>query len=271
MAKLGALQWQGGKSSAPGNNTGIGKWVSSLLPPPESSQTYCEPFAGMLGILLQREPAGREIVNDLDNNVINWWRCVRDKPKKLSKLIQYTPNSREEVGRCLEVLESDIMGLERALAFTVVVTQLHSYTARSKSSFRTRWQARGQVDWRGGIHKKLLLLADRIQNVTIENMDAVTILNRMAHVDESVIYVDPPYYSLKKGIYRHSDIDVEELTRALLRQQGRVAVSGYGEEWDHLNWEKYTKRTIAPRGGSRHNETAPKKTECLWTNYIAEV
>ena len=84
-----ALGWIGGKSFYGTHRTG--RWINSLLPPPEATYTYVEPYAGMLGLLLQRRPAKREIVSDLDADLINWWTVVRDRPEELAELLEWTP------------------------------------------------------------------------------------------------------------------------------------------------------------------------------------
>ena len=90
MKPARALGWVGGKSFY--GTHGTGRWITSLLPPAEATYTYVEPYAGMLGILLQRRPAKREIVSDLDDDLINWWTVVRDKPDALGELLEWTPS-----------------------------------------------------------------------------------------------------------------------------------------------------------------------------------
>ena len=85
-----ALGWVGGKSFY--GTHGTGRWITSLLPPAEATYTYVEPYSGMLGVLLQRRPAKREIVSDLDDDLINWWTVVRDKPDALGELLEWTPS-----------------------------------------------------------------------------------------------------------------------------------------------------------------------------------
>ena len=89
MKRLRALGWVGGKSVF--GSHGTGRWIAGLLPPPGATHTYIEPFCGMLGVLLQREPARREIVSDLDGNLINWWEIVRDRPAELGDMLDFTP------------------------------------------------------------------------------------------------------------------------------------------------------------------------------------
>ena len=52
----------------------------------------------MAGVLLARQPAKLEILNDLNGRVINWWRAVRDEPDEFGYLVEHTPLSRDEFG-----------------------------------------------------------------------------------------------------------------------------------------------------------------------------
>jgi len=59
--------WFGGKSRAAAE-------VSAAL---GDIDTYCEPFAGSLAVLLQRQAVTHEVVNDADGWLVNFWRAVR--------------------------------------------------------------------------------------------------------------------------------------------------------------------------------------------------
>ena len=87
--KVRALGWVGGKSAFGAHKTG--KWIADQLPPVGTTYTYVEPFSGMLGVLLQRPRHRREIVNDLDGDLINWWRAVRDYPRELGDRLDWSP------------------------------------------------------------------------------------------------------------------------------------------------------------------------------------
>ena len=114
-----ALRWAGGKSEF--GHHGTGRWVASLLPPPAATYTYLEPYSGMLGVLLQRQPARREIVSDLDEDLINWWRVVRDQPGELSDLLELTPSwSAAEFGVACQNLDHPDP-VKRAYYFTLAV------------------------------------------------------------------------------------------------------------------------------------------------------
>ena len=64
---LAAMLYAGTKSGR--SALGLGHWIAGQLPQSEQ-QTYVEPFAGMLGVLLARPRSQLEIVNDLDERVV---------------------------------------------------------------------------------------------------------------------------------------------------------------------------------------------------------
>src|SRR5205814_8243144 len=84
--KLILFGWYGGKYSHL-------DWLLPLLP---KCHHYCEPFAGSGAILLNREPAPVETYNELDGEVVNFFRVCRDAGDALTKAIALTPFSREE-------------------------------------------------------------------------------------------------------------------------------------------------------------------------------
>ena len=47
-------------------------------------------------------------------------------------------------------------------------------------------------------------------------------------------------------MYRHPQVDVDCLTDLLWAQAGRVAISGVGDNWDHLGaqWQRHERVTV---------------------------
>src|SRR5437764_8814026 len=68
-------------------------WLLPFLP---ECHHYCEPFAGSGAVLLNRKPSPVETYNDLDGEVVNFFRILRDKKRELIEAIGLTPFSREE-------------------------------------------------------------------------------------------------------------------------------------------------------------------------------
>ena len=76
----------------------LNRWIQSRLPM-RTSGLYCEPFAGMLGILLNRPKSKIEIVNDLNGDIVSFWRAVRDYPEELERMCVGSVHSRMIIKR----------------------------------------------------------------------------------------------------------------------------------------------------------------------------
>ena len=257
MSALTALPYVGGKSGHGARTTG--RWVASLLP---AADVYVEPFGGMCGVLLQRPPARIEIYNDLDERVVTWWRVVRDRTDELTALLRRTPYSRAEYDAQFDNLDHPDP-VRRALAVTVVLVQsLIPGTAERSWFLKTDREAPLTTD---SVLAKLDRLAERMRNVQLEARDAVDVLDRVARVTDAVVYCDPPYSDTRTKQYAHGDVDVARLSDALARQTGFTAISGYGDEWNHLGWDRYERSSYVSLGDLGDGR-ATGRVEVLWTN-----
>src|SRR5262249_11646848 len=102
-----AFGWYGGKYSHLG-------WLLPLLP---ETHHYCEPYGGSAAVLLNRSPASVETYNDLDGDVVHFFRVLREQKEQLIETIGLTPFSREEFFDALEINATDLTPLERARRF----------------------------------------------------------------------------------------------------------------------------------------------------------
>lgn len=264
MAKnLSGPLWTGGKNT--NASTGIGKWVLSLLPEWEYQATYCEPFAGMLGILLARKPCQNEIVNDVDSRIVNFWHIVRDNPDELLYLISNTPWADMEYAWAEKAQwDMEEEPIKRALAFLMVCSSHHArkeFIWGTQPSSGGRWGKERERPWDR--------LSERLRDVTILEGDALKILAKVASEEDAVVYCDPPYRdSFVESYATDTYPDVDDMIDLLQAQKGKVALSGYGDEWDVLGWEKHQKETYTPLGTTKEiNAKVSLRTESVWCNY----
>lgn len=81
-----ALRYYGGKWR-------LAPWIISHFP---KHVNYVEPCGGAASVLLQKPRSQLETYNDLDGNVVNFFRVLRDRPDELIRKIRLTPWAREE-------------------------------------------------------------------------------------------------------------------------------------------------------------------------------
>ena len=263
--KLIAFGWYGGKFSHL-------EWLLPLLPP---CHHYCEPFAGSAAVLLNRAPCPVETYNDLDGEVANFFRVLRDEKDRLIEAIGLTPFSREEFSIAC-VIDPDVSPLERARRFFVRARQVRTGLAQTASLGRwanckntSRAGMSGVVSrWLGSV-QDLPEIAERLLRVQIENRPAIDVI-RLYDSPETLFYCDPPYVHLTRGDrraygYEMSNDEHRELAKVLNSVQGMAAISNYQcELMDELYpAHKWTKSIASEK---TIHSTKGKRVEALWVS-----
>lgn len=245
----------------PGAKNRLAPWILSFVP---EHKVYMEPFAGSLAILLNKERSHIETVNDLDSDIVNFFRVLRDTPDTLHWLLKETPYSREEYNLAFEHCQDP---LERARRFAVRCWMGFGSGNRYKNGFRNGQQSNSPNPAKAWskLPETIPLASRRLQGVQIEHMDAMELIRRY-NTEDVFVYADPPYLpGTRKGyLYKHEmSVDQhEKLLQALAVHPGKILLSGYDNElYNSLlpGWHKAQKTTQAECGHHR--------VETLWFNY----
>lgn len=264
--KLIAFGWYGGKFSHL-------DWLLPLLP---ECHHYCEPFAGSAAVLLNRAPSPVETYNDLDGEVCNFFRVLRDDRERLTEAIALTPFSREEFAIACE-LDPEQAPLERARRFYVRARQVRTGLAQTASVGRwanckntSRAGMSGVVSrWLGGLDA-LPDIGERLLRVQIENRPAIDVVD-LYDSPNTLFYCDPPYVHDTRGdskAYGHEMTDAQhvELAAVLNRVRGKAAISNYDcELMDALYTSDRWRKIVGP--AKTNHSTKDTRTEVLWLNY----
>ncbi len=265
-AKVIPFGWYGGKYSHL-------DWLLPLLP---KCHHYCEPFAGSGAVLLNRRPSPVETYNDLDGEVVNFFRVLRGEGDELIRAIGLTPVSREEFAIACK-LDPKAEPFERARRFYVRARQVRIGLAQTATLGRwanckntSRAGMSGVISrWLGGV-EDLTIIAERLLRVQIENRPAIQAI-RLYDSPGTLFYCDPPYIHDTRGdskAYGHEMTDDQhaELADVLNTVQGMVALSNYPcELMDKLYpAPRWYKTVTAER---TNHATKGKRIEALWTNY----
>lgn len=272
MTKSIAFGWYGGKF----NHL---DWLLPLLP---ETIHYCEPFGGSAAVLLNRKPSAVETYNDIDGEVVNFFRVLRDEQEELMKAIALTPFSREEFKIAITSSTEKISDFERARRFFVRARQVRTGLAQTASLGRwahckltSRAGMAGAVSrWLGSV-EGLAEIVQRLLRVQIENASAVEVIKRYDS-SETLFYCDPPYphdSRTDKNAYGYemSDDEHRQLAAVLHNVEGKVAVSGYHcELFDRLYGDWYCIDAPAKKAHSTNTRSSREKrerVEVLWVNY----
>ena len=248
----------------PGAKNRLAPWICEYIP---EHEVYLEPFAGSLAILFNKQRSHIETVNDLDGEIVNFFRVLRDRAEEFERMIELTPFSREEYKAAYELTKDE---MEMARRFAVKCWMGFGCGNLYRNGFKSGQQTKSPNPARAWskLPEALQLATERLKGVQIENLPAVELIERY-DTEDVFIYADPPYLhgTRKNYLYRHemTDADHEELLKILLKHPGKVLLSGYENNLynDMLRgWNKVQKATRAEGGRAR--------TETLWMNYGME-
>ncbi|MFY1588967.1 DNA adenine methylase [Micromonospora sp. WMMD734] len=250
-----------------GGKITTGPTIAALLP---DHDHYVEPYGGSLAVLLAKAPSRHETVNDLDGDLMTFWRVLRDQPDDLARVCALTPHSRAEHHAAYEPADTD---LERARRVWVQLTQ-----GRAGIRTRTGWRhfvnpvgsPAGMPRYLSGYVGRIGPAAERLREVSLESTPALDLIAKFGAYPEVLLYVDPPYLGTTRtgGGYVHEmkrEVDHRDLADALHACKAAVVLSGYASDlYDrelYAGWDRHTIAASTGQGGTWAN-----RTEVLWSN-----
>lgn len=248
----------------PGSKWRIADQLVSMIP---EHHTYCEPYFGSGAVFFRKPPSDIELINDLDDNIPNLFRRIRDAPEKLAAIVAATPFCRYEYERAFYSRDSD--PFRKAADFLIKCWQGHG--------FRTNGN---RVGWKNDVHGResmyalrnwynlpvdILEVAERLRKVQIDDKPALEVIRRFNFPDV-FIYIDPPYLLETRTAkqYRHemTEADHRELLEVISGMSAKIMVSAYENDlYNEIlkNWNKENFISHAEYGG--------KRVETVWMNY----
>lgn len=212
----------------PGAKWGMASQIVALMPPHRS---YLEPFFGSGAVLFNKPPSAIETVNDIDGDIVNFFRVLREQPDDLAEAISLTPYAREVFEDAHANRGTD--DFDRAYRLAIRFKMGHGFKAYQKTGFKIDVHAR-------------------------ERSYCVGCWNRLP--------ADPPYLMETRcgKQYRHemNEQDHLELLEALKQHKGSVIISGYPSgmyDRELRGWSVIHRKS--------YNQNSDQRTEVLWCNF----
>ena len=240
---------------------------------------WVELFGGALAVTLAKQPAKIEIVNDLDDEIVNVFRQIRDNIDDLTKLIEFTPYARSELFDAREVCDEN-SDLERARKFLVqAMMSVNGVIAGKRGGFSisdsyTRNLREARVNRWHNYPDRLRAVTHRLRNIRIENKDGIELLVEYSNKPATLVYIDPPYFA-KRGLGYSIEAGDRDFHQRLLSQallcRCMIMISGYDSDtyrklleerggWRRIELNAATQTTNGDRLG---------RQEILWMNGLA--
>ncbi len=231
-----------------------GKWrmAGRLIGVFPEHRAYVEVFGGSGAVLLAKPRVGVEVVNDVDGEIVNFFRVVREEAtrRELMERMLWTPYSRE-VFETLVRSPVPECPVEQAWRFYCIARMMFGgYRSGRADRHGVNFAPAAQGRWRrsmdlradrqaGGrdtatLHRQIDRLdeiGERLRGVFIERKDFTYIVDKWDR-PETLFYCDPPYIGTE-GYYNNGDFGAvrhADLADMLGRIGGRAVVSYYPHE-----------------------------------------
>jgi len=256
-----------------GSKNKIALQLCSELPP---HNCWVEAFCGSAALTLRKNPAPIEVLNDIDNEIVNFFNQLRNNHWALCEAIELTPYAEEELNMARIHIEG-LSDLERARRFLVQsMMAINGLFGEAKGGFSysdsySRNGHDARVNRWNNLPERLKLVVSRLKNVRIENKDALKLLQKYKNRPATLVYLDPPYLGDRTNGY-NKDANDESFHKKLLEFSNdakcMIFISGYENELydsiltEEIGWEKRTIETSTKdsKGNSHH------RTEVVWMN-----
>lgn len=208
------LAWVGGKSK-------LARQVVGLMPPHHS---YIEVFAGAAWVLFRKEQSRVEVINDLNGELVNLYRCIKFHLEEFVRQFKFSLVSREEFTRLQKAPPETLTDIQRAARYYYLLkagygAKAFGHTFSSPVSGRSRLNLLR-------IEEELSAAHLRLAQVTIERQPYAQLIERM-DTPTTLFYLDPPYFKCEnhygKGLFERADF--ERIATKLASIKGKFIVS----------------------------------------------
>lgn len=243
--------------------------LKHILPLIPKHRMYTEAFCGGAAVLFAKHPAEAEVINDINMALTNFYWMVKVCYDELRKEIDKTLHSRDMHAHAAHILQYP--------KFFSAVQQAWAVWALSKMSFASMLDGTFGYDFSGVMPKKMRNaksdftrhLSERLDNVTIENRDALEVISTY-DTQDAFHFVDPPYINSDCGHYEGTFDEhcMEKLLQLLERVKGKFMLTMFPlemiEEYANKNrWMIHrVERTISASKTNRR-----KQEEWIVCNY----
>ena len=175
---IGPLSYIGGKRR-------IAAKLVSLIP---AHTTYVEPFAGGAQVFFHKPRSKVEVLNDLDGEIVNFFRACQRHPQELSRLLRWQPASRRLFDQHSQPPPEWLTDIERAARF-FYLQKLAWSGKRTKRNLRYS-VSRPLKYTLASLPARLIAVADRLDEVLLECLPYQEIFSRYDR-PTTFFYCDP--------------------------------------------------------------------------------
>ena len=207
------LAYIGGKSK-------LSKQIIPLIP---NHHTYCEVFCGGAWIFFGKEPSKTEVINDLDSDLVSFYRVVQNHMEEFLKQFKWCLSSREWFEDWkVQLSGQGLTDIQRAARY--YYNQRLAYGGRVRNrSFGMQSDGPPRINLLR-LEEEMSEIYLRLIGVHIENLSWKNLIPRYDGPDV-FYYCDPPYYLCPDYKHNFALDDFKSLANTLANIKGKFMLS----------------------------------------------
>jgi DNA adenine methylase len=208
----GPLSYVGGKNR-------LAHQIIALIP---KHKTYVEPFGGGAQVLFRKSPSDSEVLNDIDGELVNFYRVCQAHHEELLRQLRFTLLSRSWYEKLQSTQPNTLTDIQRAARYFFL--QKSSFGGMvARQNFAIHITKRPSFTPKR-IPEIINAAYERLQTVQIECRPFEQIIQKYDRA-ETFFYLDPPYYGIKLYHYNFSGDDFRRLASCLTGLKGKFLLS----------------------------------------------
>lgn len=209
---MGPLNYIGGKRR-------LAKRIVSLTPP---HTTYVEPFAGGAQVLFAKPPSEVEVLNDLNDDIVTFFRVCQHHHEELVRYLKYTVMSRSLFALYSKQDPTTLTDVQRAARFLYLQKNAFGGKVRARN-FHFGVTRRPNYNLER-LPELLDAVATRLSKVQIESRPYEKVLSAFDR-DTTFFYCDPPYVGVDFYSHNLEDDDFSRMSELLANIRGKFLLS----------------------------------------------
>ncbi len=246
--------------------------LSRIMPMIPPHTQYVEPFFGGGAVFWAKADSPIEVVNDVNQSCITFWRILKSRYGKLKHKLDCTLHSEAQHRRAGEILKNPDAHNQIDIAWAFWVQTNMSFSNQIHGGFAFSNSDREPKLTANKIDQFLPVLSARLKRTQIFCRDAVDLI-RLKDRKDCFFYLDPPYAESACGHYEKLKEVYFRLLEILPSIQGMFLLSSYpsGELQEIRDDNGFRSRDFTmPLAVTGKRKTSKTKVECLTWNYPLE-
>ena len=245
-----------------GGKSRLRKTIIERLP---EHTCYVEVFGGAAWVLFGKEPSKAEGYNDIDGDLVNFFRVIKSCHRAFVQALDWTLISRKIFYDFLAQEPDSLNEIQRAVRFYYIM----------KCGFGGKWKSPTFGYSKQGpaslnietLYETITEVHKRLRRVYIEEGTFQDVVRRYDG-PETVFFCDPPYFEASKYKYHLAEPEYAELEKTLAGIKGKFLLTINDHEVMREMWGKYQVEEVEVPYSISHRATLRGRfKELIITNF----